>query len=146
MNFRVVTIVMALNYLPPILKNFGKDFDGYISSSKSVQWQRTHHGLFVLSALENTIQVGAVAAACTHNSVCNECDLQGRMLGGGCIDVNDEKTNFGLYGCSGTFGSLPNKVLIAYFSSFDYGVEAKMYEQRIRDSTIEWFKQHGIDI
>ncbi|MBU1202048.1 MAG: hypothetical protein KJ583_03395 [Nanoarchaeota archaeon] len=142
---------MALNYATPVIRNFGQDYKGvdYFLTQQD-EWSTKHTGKFVLSALENTIQVWALGNAYTHGQVCGKCKVEGLILGGGDISVNDERDSIGVSGRSMDFRSLPNRVLEEYFSSFGYKIKAQMFAEGntkgIQPSTREWFKQHGIDV
>lgn len=140
-----------IKYAPPLIKNFGKDYEGFgYFPTPQEEWKAKHSGKFVLSALEDTIKVWALGRAYTHSQVCGECNVEGRVLGGGDISVNDEGNPTSVYSRSTDFGSLPNNVLEEYFLSFGYRVKAQMFEEwdtkGIENSTREWFKKHGVDV
>ncbi len=103
-------------------------------------------GKFVLSALEDTIKVWALANAFTHSQVLSECKVQGYILGGGDIGISDDRKKVGVSSESYDFGSLPNIVLTYYFQHFGYEVHADMNEKRIKDEKMKWFREHGIEI
>ena len=143
-----LVMVREIKYAPPVLKNFGEEYQGSNHFlTKEDEWRAKHEGKFLLSALEDTIKVWALGGSYEHTQVYGGCNVEGDIvLGGGNISVyNEEKNSFRVYSRSYDFGSLPNKVLEDYFSSFGYSVKADMVKG-IKDSACQWFREHGIDI
>ena len=142
-------------YAPPVLKNFGENYgeifkSGLLHISPLDEWEDKHTGKFLLSALEDIIRVWALGGAFTHSQVYDKLNVEGIILGGGGISVNDEGKPTAIDSRSLDFGSLPNKVLEDYFSHFGYKVKTDMFAEgetkEIKDSTRKWFKEHGIVI
>jgi len=111
-------------YLPPVIRNFGKKY-GEIFKIPS-ESETGLSGRFVLSGLENSIRIWALGGSITHDRVCRDLNVEGRILGGGSLFVNKDVTSLKVIGQSGTFGSLPNSLLINYFKHFGYKIEADM--------------------
>jgi len=140
-----------LLYAPPIIKNFGENYGEIFRSGARVvapmdEWNAKHKGRFLLSALENIIRVWALGCAFTHDQVLGRLNVEGLILGGGQISVNENLTSLAVEGYSGDFGSLPNSILVDYFRRFGYGISANMVEEAIKQSTREWFREHGVNI
>ena len=114
--------------------------------TRQEEWKAKHNGKFVLSALEDTVRVWALAGAFTHDQVISECKTKGRILGGGDIGYSEKEKRVGLSAGSGDYGSLPDIVLTDYFQHFGYQVHADMIEKWIRKRTREWFREHDIGI
>ena len=91
-----------------------------------------------------------MGGASAHSQVYDKLNVEGIILGGGGISVNDEGKPTAVDSRSLDFGSLPNKVLEDYFSHFSYKVKTDMFAEGetkgIKDLTRKWFKEHGIDI
>jgi hypothetical protein len=142
---------MTIKYDPPVLKNFGEDYKETVLDgvgSPLHKWKVKHQGQFVLSALEDTITVWALGGDLSdHSYVRDKYKVNGRVLGGGTINVDDKGNSVHVSGGSRKFGSLPNKVLEKYFLSFGYRIKTEMLEgEDIQFSTRKWFKEHGIYI
>ncbi len=140
-----------LLYAPPMIKNFGENYGEIFKSGLQVvspqdEWNDKHNGRFLLSALENTIRVWALGCAFTHDQVLGRLNVEGLILGGGQISVNENLTSLDVTEYSGDFGSLPNSILVDYFTCFGYDIRANMVEETIRQSTREWFREHGVNI
>ena len=131
---------MAIHYEPPVFINFGGErFDR--------RRGRVNTGLFVALAPENHFQIVALGETCTHMSVIDaaqERGIGGIVLGGGTIDFFDKDKSVSVRGYSQSFGSLPNEVLIEYFSSFGYRVKATMLYGDKNKEEFEWFKRLDI--
>lgn len=142
---------MTIEYLPPVFRNFGADYPGrgYFITEQS-EWMAKHSGMFVMSALEDSVRVWALADAFTHDQVIGKCNAEGRILGGGDIGYSEEQNRVGLSGGSMDFGSLPNSVLTSvltdYFQHFQYSVGANMNEEWVKDPTKKWFREHEVVI
>ena len=143
-------IVMTIEYDAPVFKNFGKDYQGREHFfTKQDEWKAKHMGKFVMSTLEDRVRVWALADAYTHSQVIGACKVQGyggQILGGGSIVYSEEPKSISVSGRSGDFGGLPNIVLTDYFRYFWYSIDVHMNESWIKESTRQWFKEHGIDV
>ena len=139
-----------LSYAPPVIKNFGENYGeifkiGARAVAPMDEWNDRHKGRFLFSALENTIRAWALGGAITHDQVLGSLNVEGLILGGGYISVNEDLTSLAVRGYS-SFGSLPNSILVGYFRCFDDGISANMVEEEIRQPTRQWFSEHGVNI
>lgn len=96
---------------------------------------------------EHAIRVYAAADSASHGGIWEYCrergiSVRGKVLGGGSIRINDEKTAVSTWGHSMDFGGLPDKVLIAYFSACGFSITSEMAAGYTKESTEAWFRDH----
>ena len=122
-------LFMSIRYVEPVFKNFGKDYKGFRNKwfSEGIDDCK---GVFVATALENSLQTFALGGAMAHGQALGQArdsGLSGACMGGGSIYFNPDQKVVSVRSRSLDFGTLPNQLLEEYFSFFGYEVKADMF-------------------